>query len=98
MGCEFAMDDFGSGLGAFSNLKSLAMDYLKIDGAIIRGLDEDEINQAMVAAMISLARTMDIRVVAEHVETDTVFEAVRRMGVDFAQGYAVGRPEPLKIQ
>lgn len=98
MGCEFAMDDFGSGLGAFSNLKSLAMDYLKIDGAIIRGLDEDEINQAMVAAMISLAGTMDIRVVAEHVETDTVFEVVRRMGVDFAQGYAVGRPEPMKIQ
>jgi diguanylate cyclase (GGDEF)-like protein/PAS domain S-box-containing protein len=97
MGCEFAMDDFGSGLGAFSNLKSLAMDYLKIDGAIIRGLDEDEVNQAMVSAMISLARTMDIRVVAEHVETDTVFETVRRMGVDFAQGYAVGRPEPLKI-
>ena len=74
------------------------MDYLKIDGAIIRGLDEDEVNQAMVAAMVSLARTMNIRVVAEHVETDTIFEAVRRMGVDFAQGYAVGRPEPLKIQ
>lgn len=95
MGCQFALDDFGSGLGAFSNLRSLAMDYLKIDGAIIRGLGEDHMNEAMVNAMISLARTMDIRVIAEHVENESVFEVVRQMGVDFAQGFAVGRPEPL---
>jgi len=95
MGCQFALDDFGSGLGAFSNLKGLAMDYLKIDGAIIRGLGQDHVNEAMVAAMINLARTMDIRVIAEHVENETVFETVRNMGVDFAQGYAVGRPAPL---
>ncbi len=95
MGCQFALDDFGSGLGSFSNLKGLAMDFLKIDGAIIRGLGEDHVNEAMVTAMISLARTMDIKVIAEHVENETVFEAVRNMGVDFAQGYAVGRPAPL---
>lgn len=95
MGCQFALDDFGSGLGAFSNLKGLAMDYLKIDGAIIRGLAEDHVNEAMVTAMISLAKTMDIQVIAEHVESETVFEAVRTMGVDFAQGFAVGRPAPL---
>jgi len=99
MGCQFALDDFGSGIGSFANLKNLSMDYLKIDGAIIRGLgDEDDVNEAMVAAMISLARTMNIRVVAEHVETDAVFETVRRMGVDFVQGYAVGRPEALQIR
>ncbi|MGD8510376.1 MAG: EAL domain-containing protein, partial [Gammaproteobacteria bacterium] len=95
MGCQFALDDFGSGLGAFSNLRSLAMDYLKIDGSIIRGLGEDHMNEAMVTAMINLARTMDIRVIAEHVENESVFEVVRQMGVDFAQGFAVGRPEPL---
>ncbi len=95
VGCQFALDDFGSGLGAFSNLRSLAMDYLKIDGSIIRGLGEDHMNEAMVSAMISLARTMDIRVIAEHVENESVFEVVRQMGVDFAQGFAVGRPEPL---
>jgi EAL domain-containing protein (putative c-di-GMP-specific phosphodiesterase class I) len=96
MGCQFALDDFGSGLGAFSNLKSLAMDYLKIDGNIIRGLGEDHVNEAMVTAMVDLARTLDIRVVAEHVETEDAFDTVRRIGVDFAQGFAVGRPEPLK--
>jgi diguanylate cyclase (GGDEF)-like protein/PAS domain S-box-containing protein len=96
MGCQFALDDFGSGLGAFSNLKSLAMDYLKIDGNIIRGLGEDHVNEAMVTAMVDLARTLDIGVVAEHVETEDAFDTVRRIGVDFAQGFAVGRPEPLK--
>jgi diguanylate cyclase (GGDEF)-like protein/PAS domain S-box-containing protein len=98
MGCEFALDDFGSGLGSFANLKSLSMDYLKIDGTIIRGLESDNVNEAMVAAMIKLARTLDIRVVAEHVESEAVFERVRTMGVDFVQGYAVGRPKPLKQQ
>jgi diguanylate cyclase (GGDEF)-like protein/PAS domain S-box-containing protein len=96
MGCQFALDDFGSGLGAFTNLKSLAMDYLKIDGNIIRGLADDQVNEAMVTAMVDLARTLDIGVVAEHVETEVAFDTVRRMGVDFAQGFAVGRPEPLR--
>ncbi len=95
MGCQFALDDFGSGLGSFANLKSLSMDYLKIDGSIIRNLDQDDVSEAMVAAMITLAGTMGIRVVAEHVESEAVFDRVRSMGVDFAQGFAVGRPEPL---
>ena len=98
MGCEFALDDFGSGLGSFANLKSLSMDYLKIDGAIIRGLGGDDVNEAMVSAMIKLASTLNIRVVAEHVETEVVFDKVRQMGVDFVQGYAVGRPTPLQQQ
>lgn len=98
IGCQFALDDFGSGLGSFANLKSLAMDYLKIDGAIIRGLGNDDVNEAMVAAMIKLAGTMDIKVVAEHVESEAVFDKVREMGVDFVQGYAVGRPAPLQKQ
>ena len=97
MGCKFALDNFGSGIGSFANLKNLSMDYLKIDGAIIRGLVSDDVSHAMVAAMIKLAATLNIRVVAEHVETDTVFSMVRDMGVDFIQGYAVGRPEALKL-
>lgn len=98
MGCQFALDDFGSGIGSFSNLKSLSMDYLKIDGNIIRGLETDDVSEAMVSAMVKLARTLGIRVVAEHVESDTLFDMVRRMGIDFAQGYAVGRPEPLRLR
>ncbi len=97
MGCQFALDDFGSGIGSFANLKNLSMDYLKIDGAIIRGLGSDDVSQAMVAAMIKLASTLKIRVIAEHVETDTAFSLVRDMGVDFIQGYAVGRPKALQL-
>jgi diguanylate cyclase (GGDEF)-like protein/PAS domain S-box-containing protein len=97
MGCQFALDDFGSGVGSFSNLKSLPMDYLKIDGSFIRNLARDSVNQAMVAAMIKLARTLNFKVIAEQVEDSAALEAARRMGVDFVQGYAVGRPQPLLL-
>ncbi len=96
MGCRFALDDFGSGLGSFSSLKNLAMDFIKIDGSLIRNLDKDTVNQAMVAAMIKLARTLGIDVIAEQVEDANALAAVRDMGADYAQGYALGRPEPLQ--
>jgi diguanylate cyclase (GGDEF)-like protein/PAS domain S-box-containing protein len=95
MGCRFALDDFGSGLGSFANLKQLSMDYLKIDGSFIRSLGTDDVSIAMVTAMIELARSLGIKVVAEHVETEQAFELVRRLKVDFVQGYAVGRPMAL---
>ena len=96
MGCRFALDDFGSGLGSFANLKHLSLDYLKIDGMFTRDLQQDSVNQAMVAAMIKLARTLNFQVVAEQVEDQESFEAVRRMGVDFVQGYVVERPHPMQ--
>ncbi len=95
MGAEFALDDFGSGLGAFSKLKHLPVDYLKIDGSFTRGLAGDPVNQEMVAAMIKLARTMNFRTVAEEVEDQSDFDALRAMGVDFVQGYFVERPGPM---
>ena len=95
MGCRFALDDFGSGLGSFSNLKNLAVDYLKIDGSFIRNLGHDAVNQAMVTAMIRLARTLNFKVIAEQVEDNASVEAARRMGVDYLQGFAIGRPAPL---
>ena len=95
MGCRFALDDFGRGLSSFGNLKNLAIDYLKIDGSFIRNLASDSVNQAMVAAMVKLARTLNFKVIAEHVEDDAASEAARRMGVDFLQGFQLGRPQPL---
>jgi len=95
MGCKFALDDFGSGVGSFSNLKNLPLDYLKIDGSFIRNLARDTVNQAMVTAMIKLARTLNFKVIAEQVEDTAALEAARRMGVDYLQGYAIGRPQPL---
>jgi diguanylate cyclase (GGDEF)-like protein/PAS domain S-box-containing protein len=97
MGCQFALDDFGSGVGSFSNLKNLPMDYLKIDGSFMRNLARDSVNQAMVTAMIKLARTLNFKVIAEQVEDEAGLEAARRMGVDYIQGYVVGRPQLLLL-
>jgi diguanylate cyclase (GGDEF)-like protein/PAS domain S-box-containing protein len=97
MGCQFALDDFGSGVGSFSNLKNLPLDYLKIDGSFMRNLGRDTVNQAMVTAMIRLARTLNFKVIAEQVEDTAAVEAARKMGVDYLQGYAIGRPQPLSL-
>ena len=97
MGCEFALDDFGSGLSSLSTLKTLPMDYLKIDGSFIRNLAEDAVNQAMVAAMIELSRSLNFRIVAEQVEDQSSLDAVTQMGIDFVQGFIIARPQPLSV-
>ncbi len=97
MGCQFALDDFGSGVGSFSNLKNLPLDYLKIDGSFMRNLARDPVNQTMVTAMIKLARTLNFKVIAEQVEDTAALDAARRIGVDYLQGYAIGRPQPLML-
>ena len=95
IGSEFSLDDFGSGLGSFSSLKHLPIDYLKIDGTYTRNLQTDLVNQEMVAAMIKLARTMQFRIVAEQVEHQEDFDWLRDNGVDFAQGYFIEAPAML---
>jgi diguanylate cyclase (GGDEF)-like protein/PAS domain S-box-containing protein len=97
MGCEFALDDFGSGLSSFSTLRTLPMDYLKIDGSFINNLAGDAVNQAMVAAMIKLSRSLNFRVVAEQVEDQLSLDTVTSMGIDFVQGFVVGRPQRLSV-
>lgn len=92
IGCEFSLDDFGSGLGSFSSLKHLPIDYLKIDGTYTRNLQSDEVNQEMVLAMIKLARTMQFRIVAEQVENQEDFDWLRDVGVDFVQGHFIEAP------
>jgi diguanylate cyclase (GGDEF)-like protein/PAS domain S-box-containing protein len=98
MGCQFALDDFGSDLGSFSSLKNLPMDFLKIDGSFMRNLARDSVNQAMVTATIKLARSLNFKVIAEQVEDAAGLDAARSMGVDYVQGYAVGRPQPLNLE
>ncbi len=95
IGCEFSLDDFGSGLGSFSSLKHLPIDYLKIDGNYTRNLRSDLVNQEMVGAMIKLARTMQFRIVAEQVEHQDDFDWLRDVGIDFIQGYFVDPPAIL---
>jgi diguanylate cyclase (GGDEF)-like protein/PAS domain S-box-containing protein len=96
IGCRFALDNFGSGVGSFANLKHLSLDYLKIDGTYTRDIDTDNVNREMVSAMVKLARTLDFQVVAEQVEDQAAFEALRALGVDFIQGFVVERPRPLQ--
>ncbi|MEM9207814.1 MAG: EAL domain-containing protein [Pseudomonadota bacterium] len=95
IGCQFALDDFGSRLGAFSSLKQLPVDYLKIDGSYTHSLATDSVNQEMVNAMIKLARTMEFRIVAEQVEQQEDFDWLRNVGVDFVQGNFIEAPAML---
>ena len=97
MGCRFALDDFGRGFSSFANLRHLSLDYLKIDGSFIRNLASDNVNQAMVTAMVKLARSLNFQVIAEQVEDLSALDAARRTGVDYVQGYQVGRPAPLPL-
>jgi len=95
IGCEFSLDDFAGGLGSFSSLKHLPIDYLKIDGSYTRNLLSDQVNREVVSAMINLARTMQFRIVAEQVEQQEDFDWLRDKGVDFVQGNFVEAPAIL---
>jgi EAL domain-containing protein (putative c-di-GMP-specific phosphodiesterase class I) len=95
LGCAFALDDFGVGHGTFTYLKHLAVDYLKIDLQFVRDLLDDDVNQQVVEAIIGVAHQFDIKTVAEGIEDEATLEALVGMGVDYAQGYWIGRPAPL---
>jgi EAL domain-containing protein (putative c-di-GMP-specific phosphodiesterase class I) len=95
VGCRFALDDFGSGIGSFSQLRQLAIDYLKVDGSFTRDIGESRVSRDMLTATISLSRSLDFLVIAEQVEDQAAVDVLRELGVDFIQGYAVERPHPL---
>ncbi|MFC3608220.1 ammonium transporter [Stutzerimonas tarimensis] len=95
VGCSFALDDFGSGLSSFGYLKTLPVDYLKIDGGFVRDLDKDPIARAMVTSINSIGHEMNLKTVAEFVESAEILERLRTIGVDYVQGYHLGMPKPL---
>jgi diguanylate cyclase (GGDEF)-like protein/PAS domain S-box-containing protein len=97
MGCKFTIDDFGAGVSSLSNLKNLPLDYLKIDGSVMRNLALDSVSQTVVTAMIKLARTLNFKIIAEQVEDSTALDAARKMGVDYIQGFVIARPAKLAL-
>jgi diguanylate cyclase (GGDEF)-like protein/PAS domain S-box-containing protein len=96
MGCWFALDDFGSGMSSFAYLQSLPVDSLKIAGAFLRHIETDPVEYAMVEAIHRVGHVMRLKTVAEGVESLDTLETLRRIGVDYAQGYAIAEPRPLE--
>lgn len=94
-GCRFSLDDFGAGLSSFAYLKSFDVDVLKIDGSFIRDITDNRISESMVAAITQVARVMELETVAEYVESKETKKLITELGVDFAQGHAIGKPVEL---
>lgn len=91
-GCKFSLDDFGAGLSSFAYLKNFQVDTLKIDGSFIRDIIDNRISESMVAAITQVAKVMELETVAEYVESLETKKLITKLGVDFAQGHAVGKP------
>ncbi len=99
MGCTFALDDFGTGFSSFSYVKSLPVDYLKIDGSFVINLIDDPMDQVLVRSIVDVGRTLGKKVVAEYVDNEKVLALLRHFGVDYVQGYHLGKPSlaPLPL-
>ena len=94
-GCMFALDDFGSGLSSYAYLKNLPVDFLKIDGMFIKNMDTNPYDFAVVKSITEIGHFMGKEIIAEYVENDSILKMLREIGVDYAQGYAIAKPQRL---
>jgi EAL domain-containing protein (putative c-di-GMP-specific phosphodiesterase class I) len=95
-GCRFSLDDFGTGMSSFAYLKTLPVDYLKIDGSFVRQVVDDRVSRAMVSAINEIGHVMELKTIAEFVETDEIARRLAAMGLDYLQGYSIAQPEPIE--
>jgi len=96
LGCQFALDDFGTGVSSLAYLKDLSVNYLKIDGSFVRDAFANPRSESMIKAIAQLAKVMCMETIAEHVETDLLRARMTDLGVDYGQGFAMGRAQPLE--
>jgi diguanylate cyclase (GGDEF)-like protein len=94
-GCSVALDDFGTGMSSFSYLKSLEVDFIKIDGSFVRTMMDDEIDSSIVDAINNIGHIAGIQTIAEFVENEAILQKLTLLGVDYAQGWAIDRPQPF---
>jgi EAL domain-containing protein (putative c-di-GMP-specific phosphodiesterase class I) len=95
LGCQFALDDFGTGVSSLAYLKALSVSYLKIDGSFVRDAMINPRSESMIKAIAQLAKVMCMETIAEYVETDALRARMADLGVDYGQGFAIGKPQPL---
>jgi len=93
LGCRFSLDDFCAGMSSFAYLKHLPVDFLKIDGSFVKDMLDDPVNRAMVEVINHIGHVMGKRTIAEFVETPMIEQALQEIGVDYAQGYLIERPQ-----
>ncbi len=94
-GCSFSLDDFGTGASTYEYLRSLNVDYLKIDGSFVKNIATDAISRSMVESATQIGHTMNLKIIAEYVEDEEIHNILNDMGVDYGQGYHIARPGPL---
>ena len=98
LGCQFALDDFGSGFGSFYYLKHLPFDVVKIDGDFIKALTTSKTDQLTIQAIVTITRGLEKQTIAEFVEDQDILDMLRTFGIDFAQGYHIGKPKPVTLE
>ncbi|NEO58733.1 MAG: EAL domain-containing protein [Okeania sp. SIO3B5] len=95
IGCSFALDDFGKGMSSLSYLTNLPVDYLKIDGMFIKKIEKDTVTQGIVEGIYHIGRAINLKVVAEYIETESILNKVSSLGIDYGQGFYLDKPSPL---
>ncbi len=96
LGCKFSLDDFGTGVSSYGYLRSLDVDYLKIDGSFVKHIVNDDVARTMVQSINQVGHTMNLKIIAEYVENEKIEEILRDMGVDYGQGYHIAKPCPIE--
>ena len=95
LGCEVALDDFGANPPSYGYLRTIPAHYFKIDSSLVGAAPTDRVARAMISAIVRMASDLGVQTVAESVESDLELQAVRSLGVDYAQGYLLGKPRSL---